>query len=145
MAEAVLVASALISAGGQIQAGNAARKAASKTAAMQEFQGRLAQQEADAQAAKTEKEAKKFRDRQILAYLKNGVTLEGSPLLVLDETIKLGDEEAAAIRKRGYATQELYNTEAGISRRTGSAQFISGITGATSTAGTAYFNAFKKS
>lgn len=144
MAEAVLIGSALIGAAGSVSAGAAAKKAASKSSALQELQGRLAAQEAEAQALRTSKEAAKFRDRQILAYAKSGVTMAGSPLLILEDTIKQGDEEAAAIRKRGYATETLYSQEAQITRSTGRAQYISGITGAAGSLGTAYYTAYGK-
>lgn len=36
-----------------------------------------------------------------MAFLKSGVTLEGSPLLVLEETRREGAEEVAAIRAGG--------------------------------------------
>lgn len=123
----------MAAAGGQVYSGMEAKKAASKQASLQEYQGQLAREEAEREASKTEKDAKSFRSKQMVAYLKSGVTLEGSPLLVLEDTIKQGQEEADAIRKRGYATQTLYNEEAQITRQEGKAAYISGILGATGT------------
>lgn len=140
MAEPVtwMTLATLASAGGQLYAGQQAKSASKQTAALQEEQGRIASLEAQREAAQTVENAQKFRDRQILAYMKSGVTLAGSPLLVLEETITKSDEEADAIRKRGEATQRLAYSEASITRRTGRSQYISGITGAVGTLGSNY-------
>lgn len=128
----------VVSAGGSLYSGYQAQKSSAAEAALQEEQGRLADLEARRAATQTEEEARKFRDRQILAYVKSGVTLAGSPLQVLEETIRKGDEEADALRKRGSAQRNLSNQSADITRSTGRAQFISGIVGATGTVGTNY-------
>jgi hypothetical protein len=47
------------------------------------------------------------------------VTLEGSPLLVLEETRRLGQEEVDAIQKRGQAQRDLQMLKNNMLRRSG--------------------------
>ena len=95
-------------------------------------------------AANQEREiAREASATQRMSYLKSGVLLEGSPLVVLEETFQKGEEnarnilegsrrQAAVINKRGGLTTPLINrasltaTTAGISAdvATGTTKFI---------------------
>lgn len=132
------IAAAAIGAGGQIYSGYAANQAAKREASLLEEQGVLAQEEADREAASHAEDVRKFSRTQALAFLKNGVTLSGSPLLVLDETLTKGQEEADSIAKSGAAQRNLYNKRAYNERSEGRAKLIGGIMGGASSFGTSY-------
>ncbi len=117
----------------QVAGAAASRDAAKKEAGLQETQGRIIQAEAEETAENVGEENRKFRARQKLLFLKAGVTLEGSPLLILEETKEEGEEEVEAIQRRGAAQLTLSQQQAEITRSQGRAAFIGGIAGATAT------------
>ena len=75
-------------------------------------------------------------DRQKLAYLASGVTLEGSPLLMMEETRKRGAENIEEIELAGKAGSQAQLAEgrrtAESAKASGRQAMIRGITGATS-------------
>jgi hypothetical protein len=80
--------------------------------------------------------AKTAERRQKLAYLASGVTLEGSPLLIMEETRRKGAENVDEILKAGDAAsgalmQEGYNTKTALNLK-GREAFSSGISSAVS-------------
>lgn len=127
----------LVSAGAQISGGIAGRNAARVEARAQEEEGALLLLEANEEADRVNTQNIKFRKRQKLAFLKSGVVLAGSPLLILEETRREGAKEVEAIKKRGQAQFRLSNQRAEISRLSGRASLISGIGGAFNTVSTA--------
>ncbi len=133
----LFVVGSAIAAGGQIYSGYQANQSAKREASALEAQGQLEQEEADREAAAHAGDVRKFSRVQALSFLKNGVTLEGSPLLVLDETLSKGQEEVDSITKSGAARRTLYNSKAAITRNEGRARMIGGITGAAGTIGSA--------
>lgn len=96
-----LIASVGGSALGGIQQSKAASAQASATNAEAARQAALQQQEADLSARAETRENIKLEKRQKLAFLKSGVSLEGSPLLLLDETRQKGGENVDAILRSG--------------------------------------------
>lgn len=95
----------LVSTGASIVQGMQAQSAAKSQAA-------LAREQAFAQAAETgrvagkqafeeQQEADRIRARQKVLFLKGGVDLEGSPLLVMEETRRTGEENAEEIIQAG--------------------------------------------
>ena len=75
--------------------------------------------------------AKQAERRQKLAYLSSGVSLEGSPLLIMEETRRKGAENVDEILKSGNAAagaimQEGYNTKTALNLK-GRDAFSSGI------------------
>jgi len=72
------------------RANQAAMEAANAEAA-------LTRQDAAQRADAARREAQRFRARQISTFLKSGITLDGSPMLVSDETSFMGDRDAANI------------------------------------------------
>lgn len=132
------VSFAAISAVSSVVGGIAGNQAAKDEARLLDEQGQLAQSEAQAEAQRKANENRKFLKRQKLAFLKSGVTLEGSPLFTLETTLEEGQEEVTAIAKRGGAQARLFSQKASQARGAGRSALVSGIGGATSTA----FNAF---
>lgn len=95
-----------------------------------ESRSNLLRLEAEADAVRYAEEARRFRGTQSLAYLKSGVTLEGSPLDVLDEDARIASENLSAIRARGAARaqDELYR--ASELRGRGRSALLSGVSSA---------------
>lgn len=78
--------------------------------------------------------AKDAERRQKLAYLKSGVTLEGSPLLIMEETRRKGAENVEEIIRAGNAAsgsimQDGYNTKSALKAK-GREAFMGGVSGA---------------
>jgi len=103
--ETALLIGTLVSAAGAvvggIQARGAAEQQASDTRAEATRQANLRQQEREQQARAEARENIALEKRQKLSFLKSGVSLEGSPLLLLAETRRKGTENVAAILKTG--------------------------------------------
>lgn len=75
----------------QAKKANAAMMQAAQTEAA------LAKEDAAQRADAARKDAMRFRSQQIAAYLKSGVTLDGSPMLVADDTQNQGMRNAQNI------------------------------------------------
>ncbi len=75
-----------INAIGSITGGIAAQRAANAEADALAEQAAISRQEALEEAERIDKEHTRFLARQSLLYIKGGVSLSGSPLLVLEET-----------------------------------------------------------
>ncbi len=104
---ALIAVASVASAGAQILGGLESRRES-------KVQAQLAREDAAKRAAETERvttreaelERRNIKDvteRQRLAYLASGVTLEGSPLLKLEETRRLGAENIEEIERSGEA------------------------------------------
>ncbi len=137
MADPVSATLIAVAVGGKLYSGYQANQSAKREASALEAQGEMAQAEADREAAAHANDVRKFARVQTLSFLKNGVTLEGSPLLVLDETITQGQEEVNSIVKSGAAQRTLFNRKAGITRSEGRAKMISSITDSAGMVGSA--------
>ena len=110
-----------------IASGVMQNQAAQKQAKLITQQGEIQKQEALRAANQTRENARKFQERQILAFGKNGVMIQGSPLLLLNETMTKGNEEAAAIEARGYALQELAQGNAEVTKDQGKAALVGSV------------------
>ncbi len=132
-----------VQAGAQIYVGIEKQKAFELEASLQRQQARIVQRESFREAERVNRENVKFRKRQKLAFLKSGVSLEGSPLLVLEETQILGREEVRSILRSGVAQAGLITRKATITRGKGRAALISGIASGASTF-TKGFSKFQK-
>lgn len=121
--ETALIAATVISAGSSIYSGIQQNKEAKK-------QARLAQEQADLTAQQEEANAKRYRNRQVVAYLKSGVAVDtGSPLLAMQETLDTAATNARNIRATGAA-------QASILKKQGRNALVSGlIEGTSSVAG----------
>lgn len=128
-----------LAAGASVVQGVMGYQAARDEARLINQQGILEQQEAQEEAQRKANEVRKFAARQKLAFLKNGVRLEGSPLLVVDETLTEGQKEVDAITRRGNALRTLRAQEAQITKNRGRAALIGGL-GQAAGLGYSYYN-----
>jgi hypothetical protein len=123
---AVAAIGAGFSAYGQVQQGHNQAAWASYNAKMAERDARTAEQNAKYAAAQKRRETKRLLGRQRALYGKAGVTMEGSPLIVAQETAAEGEMDALMI-ERGYsieaqryrAEKELYKVQGVAAKRTG--------------------------
>ncbi len=124
-----------VNAVGQIWGGISAQRAAEDEADALAEQAALQRQEALEEAERLDKEHTRFLARQSLMFIKGGVTLAGSPFLVLEETREERDKRVQAQIDRANA---LYRSGMSASRRAsrqGRDALIGGVIGAaTSTA-----------
>lgn len=89
-----------------------------------EQQGQLAIDEAQMNAQQTAFQAHQFRENQANAYNGSGILLEGSPMLVLDQTRQLAQQQINQIMKQGAAYNDLALRQAMITRNQGRAAIL---------------------
>lgn len=124
---AASLAFAGISAGLDIIGGLFGFLAAGQAAAQLESRGRLLRAEAEADAVRHEERGRAFRAAQGVAFGKSGVTLEGSPLDILDESARITSENLSALRARGAAIEQAQNLKAASVRGRGRAALTAGF------------------
>jgi hypothetical protein len=132
---AIALGLAAVSAAAAVKGGLEAKEAS-------EEQAELATKQAGARAAETrrlkerqvkleQREIEDIEKRQKLAFLASGVTLDGSPLLVMEETRRRGAENIEEIEKAGTAGELAQIAEgratAKAARASGRQALISGI------------------
>ncbi len=117
--------------GGKILSGLAANRAAKDESARLKDQADLSRAENEAEAERVDKERSKFLARQKLSFIKGGVTLQGSPLAVLEETEEESRKEVEALRKRGAAIQSFGRQKAASVRTSGRAKLFGSFVDAT--------------
>lgn len=130
--QVIAIAGIAATVGGQIFGGISAGKAAKDEAHALEREAALRREEEIEEAARLEKEHKRFLSRQSVMFLKGGVTLSGSPLLVLEETREEKEKQVEAQKKRAEAVFQLGMTKAGRVAATGRAKLIGGLFSAVS-------------
>lgn len=73
-----------------------------------ETEAALAKMDAAQKADAARRDAARVRSQQIAAYLKSGVTLDGSPMLVTDETDYMGKRNADnLVTNAGYSAKSI--------------------------------------
>lgn len=92
-----------------------------------------AKQTAEYEARQKRKETERLLSRQKALYGKAGVALEGSPLLMMEETAAEGELDALMIERTGKLYEQRYMSEAALSRMRGGATRRAGYYGAGST------------
>lgn len=75
-------------------------------------QGDIAYQDYMVQAAQMEEQARQFEATQTMQYAMSGVSLQGTPLQVLDYTRMKSKEEVSYLRSRAVAERDLARTRA---------------------------------
>lgn len=90
----------------QNAAADAQERANAASMKMAQEQARLTKEDAAFQAEQERKDAAKVRSQQIALYMKSGVTLDGSPMLVTSETTQKGEENAANIIRNAESTAQ---------------------------------------
>lgn len=118
---------------GQYEAGKAADAQAKSQAAWNDYNAQIAEREAgETQAAAAYEESKlrkggeRLKARQKVLYAKAGVTPEGSPLDVMEQTAAELEMDALMIRRGGQLGYQRYTAEAGLERMVGRSALLRG-------------------
>lgn len=127
-----------LSAISSIAGGSAANSAAKEQANLATFQaqqqGAESARQAQLEADMVGQEAESTRRRQKIAYLSSGVTLEGSPLLLMEATRQRGLQNVEEVFKAGGAATGAAATEGRLRasqlKGAGRTAFVSGIANA---------------
>jgi len=119
--------------GGQYQAGKEAEAQAKSQQAWNEYNAQLAEREAkEAQEAAAYEESKfrkggeRLKARQRTLYAKAGVTPEGSPLEVMEQTASELEMDALMIRRGGQLGYQRYTAGAALERFAGKSALLRG-------------------
>ena len=131
-----------VSAAGSIYGGMAANSAAKREAAQEREQGALALQESRINASNEAFNQTQAVQRQRLAFLSNGVTLEGSPAMVLEQSRAYGQQQVDSILRQGTARYDLAGKSAANTENKGRAALIGGYMSAAGTVGSAAGSAY---
>lgn len=123
----LLAAAVGFSAVSSIAGGMSAQSAANQQAKLQEEQGAIALKEANANATNEAFNQNQAIGKQRLAFLANGVSLEGSPSMVLQESKKYGQQQVQSILDAGAANYNLAQKSAAITKNQGRAAMIAGF------------------
>lgn len=121
---AAMAALAAVSAFSALLGGFAQNSAANTEANSIQSQAQIALQESRQAAAQRAYDVTKFQSEQAHTYASSGITLEGSPALVLEETRRLGQQEVDALTRSGNAKYNLMMTQAQQTRNAGRAALI---------------------
>lgn len=133
----VLLASAAgFSAISSIAGGFAGQKAANDEADLQVEQGNIALAESKANAANEAYNQNQAVSKQQLAFLANGVSLEGSPADVLKESTKYGQAQVDSVLRQGVSQYSLAQKQAAATKNQGRTALLAGITQGLGTAST---------
>lgn len=118
---------------GQYEAGKAAEAQTKSEAAWREYNAQLAEREAkETQVAAAYEESKlrkggeRLKARQRALYAKAGVTPEGSPLEVMEQTAVELEMDALLIRRGGQLGYQRYTAAAGLERMMGKSALLRG-------------------
>ena len=136
--ETVLIASAVMSAGGGIYSGIQANKAAGKQADIYDEQANAEQEAGAFQEAQAARDFDTLLGEQKLGFAASGRSLEGSPLLVLEQTLTDKETEINNIRRNTARSVSQLRSAAKETKKAGRNAIISGIIGGASSAGQAY-------
>jgi hypothetical protein len=102
-------------------------QAASEQAKLFFEQGATQAIEAEREALRREKLASRFKARQAMLFVKSGVRLEGSPLLLLEETQIEAEKEVEAIRQQGRARQRISFAQGEMAGSEGRARLVGSL------------------
>ncbi len=123
---AAKVANAL-NAAGSIASGIGQRNAARENEKIQEQNQILALQATSDKLRERRRRIGKDFAKQKTQFLSSGVELEGSPLLVLEETIELGEQDLTAIRIAGGVQSETARLKGKAARTAGETALFSSL------------------
>ncbi len=123
-----VIGTTLLSAGSQVAQGAQQRKEAKRQAALAEENAAVAA-EAERESANT------ALKQQKMSFLKSGVTLAGSPLLLMQETFERGERNARNQVRTGAAQSQTLKAQ-------GSAAFMQGISGGFKSVGSAVLQGY---
>lgn len=132
-AATVAVAGTVLSAYSQYEQGQSQKEWSEYNAAIAERDAAASRQTAEYEATEKRKETQRLLGRQRALYGKAGVTLEGSPLLMMEETASEGEIDALMIEREGKLRSQHYRSEAALSKQKGRAAARAGYWGAGTT------------
>ena len=112
---------------GSIYSGISGMQASNQEASLQRQQGDEAVREAQINAANEAHNQTQAVQRQRLAFLANGVSLEGSPSMVLASSKAYGQSQVDEILRQGSAKAALSYGEAQITQNKGRTALIAGL------------------
>lgn len=124
------IAGTAMSAVGQVQAGQEQKKWSEYNAAVAARDAEASKQAAGYEAGQKRKETERLLGRQRALYGKAGVTFEGSPLELMEETAAAGELDAMMIEREGKLRGSRYMEEAQLSRMKGRGAARAGMWGA---------------
>lgn len=137
--ETVLLASAVIGAGGGgLFSAVESNKAARKQAGIYREQADAAEEAGRFQEAQAIRDFDTLLGEQKLSFAASGRSLEGSPLLILDQTIKDKETEVNNIRQNTAREASQLRSAARESKRAGRNALYAGIIGAASSGAKSY-------
>jgi hypothetical protein len=113
--------------------------ASNREADLIEADAKLRAKEANLEALRKSRDVRTFQTSQGRQFLASGVTLEGTPIEVMEETRVRGQEEVDALIARAEAEQNLSRRRASSTRGAGRAAFVSGFLNAAGTAANTYY------
>jgi len=109
---AMTVAAAGFSAYASVKQGKSQAAWNKYNAQVAERNAKAAKAVAEAEAARKRRETQRLLRRQRAVYGKAGVTFEGSPLLVMEDTAAEGELDALLIEYRGLTQKQAYRSQA---------------------------------
>lgn len=124
----------LVAIAGTAYAGYSSMQASNREAKLQKEQANIAAQEAQSNAEVEAYNQRQALNKQKLAFIKSGVSLEGSPLDVLENTRSWGQKSVDAILKSGASQYNLGMQRAANTQASGRAAMIGGVLGSAGTA-----------
>ena len=115
--------------GGQLFSGFSGSTAAGSEADSIEAQAELERSEILEEARRQKVQNRKFLARQSVMFVKGGVSLEGSPMLVLEETAEESEKQFAAGKRQAEARFKFGMGKAERVRAQGRGKLLGGILG----------------
>lgn len=115
---------------GSVIGGGMSLMASNKQAKAMEQQGDLALVEGIRDAGLIEQQGRQFVANQKMKYIMSGVSIVGSPMLVLDDTAEKVKQEIAATKTRALAQRILAYDNAEVTANEGRAKFLSSLVSA---------------
>ncbi len=113
-----------------LEQGRAQKKMAQYNAAVARQSADAAVEAAAHEELRTREEAKRLRGRMMALYGKSGVTMEGSPLEVMEEAAAQEEIDIWTIRRTGATSASQHRSQAQLSAMKGESAHKAGIYGA---------------
>lgn len=135
--ETVLIASAVVGAAGGVYSGFESNKAAGKQAGIYDEQANAEQSAGTFQEAQAVRDFDTLLGEQKLSFAASGRELEGSPLLILDQTIRDKETEISNIRSNTSRSVSQLRSAAKETKKAGRNAILTGIIGGVSSGGKA--------
>jgi hypothetical protein len=129
----MMVISTAVGAAGAVQSANAQKSAANYNAKIAEQNAVIAQQQTDADLAQQRRSSSKALGDMRAAFSASGVTWEGSPLDVLEDSVRQSELERQNIQYQGELRKRGYANDARLERARGQNAQTAGYMSATST------------